>query len=97
MFGILSLGFLLGMHHALEADHIAAVSSIAARRSSVREIVKHGLTWGIGHTITLSLFAGAALLLGQMISDHLAERLELCSRWSCAFPCAQSPRRDGSA
>ncbi len=76
MFGILSLGFLLGMHHALEADHIAAVSSIAARRSSVREIVKHGLTWGLGHTVTLFLFAGAALLLGQMISEHLAERLE---------------------
>lgn len=76
MFGILTLGFLLGMHHALEADHIAAVSSIAARRSGVREIVKHGLTWGIGHTITLFLFAGAALLLGQMISDHLAKWLE---------------------
>jgi ABC-type nickel/cobalt efflux system permease component RcnA len=76
MFGILSLGFLLGMHHALEADHIAAVSSIAARRSGVREIVKHGLTWGLGHTVTLFLFAGAALLLGQMISEHLAERLE---------------------
>jgi high-affinity nickel permease len=30
MFGILGLGFLLGMQHALEADHIAAVSSIAA-------------------------------------------------------------------
>jgi len=76
MFGIMGLGFLLGMHHALEADHIAAVSSIAARRSSVREIVKHGLTWGLGHTVTLFLFAGAALLLGQMIPEHLAERLE---------------------
>jgi high-affinity nickel permease len=32
MFGILGLGFLLGMQLALEADHIAAVSSIAARR-----------------------------------------------------------------
>jgi len=72
----MGLGFLLGMHHALEADHIAAVSSIAARRSSVREIVKHGLTWGLGHTVTLFLFAGAALLLGQMIPEHLAERLE---------------------
>ena len=50
MFGILSLGFLLGMQHALEADHIAAVSSIAARRSDIRDIVKHGLTWGLGHT-----------------------------------------------
>ena len=32
MFGILGLGFLLGIQHALEADHVAAVSSIAARR-----------------------------------------------------------------
>ncbi len=35
MFAVLSLGFLLGMQPALEADHIAAVSSIAARRSDV--------------------------------------------------------------
>jgi high-affinity nickel permease len=47
MFGILGLGFLLGMQHSLEADHIAAVSSIAARRSHVGDIVKHGLTWGL--------------------------------------------------
>ena len=46
MFGILALGFLLGMQHALEADHIAAVSSIAARHSHAADIVKHGLTWG---------------------------------------------------
>src|SRR3954452_5191907 len=42
MFAVLGLGFLLGMQHALEADHIAAVSSIAARRSDFRDIVKHG-------------------------------------------------------
>jgi high-affinity nickel permease len=53
MFGILGLGFLLGLQHALEADHVAAVSSIAARRRDVADIVKHGLTWGIGHTVTL--------------------------------------------
>ena len=58
MFGILGVGFLLGMRHALEADHIAAVSSIAARRTGVRDIVKHGLTWGLGHTLTLFAFAG---------------------------------------
>ena len=76
MLAILSLGFLLGLQHALEADHIAAVSSIAARRSEVRDIVKHGLTWGLGHTLTLFAFAGAALLAGQVISDTLAHRLE---------------------
>ena len=76
MFGVLGLGFLLGMQHALEADHIAAVSSIAARRSDVRDIVKHGLTWGLGHTLTLFDFAGAAILLGHAIPDTLARPIE---------------------
>jgi high-affinity nickel permease len=76
MFGILGLGFLLGMQHALEADHIAAVSSIAARRSRVGDIVRHGLTWGLGHTLTLFAFAGAAILLGRAIPEHVAQPLE---------------------
>ena len=76
MFGILGLGFLLGMQHALEADHVAAVSSIAARRDNVADIVKHGLTWGLGHTLTLFVFAGAALTLGQAIPDGLARPIE---------------------
>src|ERR1700688_383512 len=76
MFGILGIGFLLGMQHALEADHIAAVSSIAARRTDIRDIVKHGLTWGLGHTLTLFVFAGAAILLGHAIPEHLARPIE---------------------
>ena len=76
MFGILGLGFLLGMQHALEADHIAAVSSIAARRTDIGDIVKHGLTWGLGHTLTLFIFAGAAIVLGHVIPQQLAEPLE---------------------
>ena len=76
MFGILGLGFLLGMQHALEADHIAAVSSIAARRSRIGDIVRHGLTWGLGHTLTLFLFAGAAIWLGRAIPEHVARPLE---------------------
>jgi cytochrome c biogenesis protein CcdA len=76
MLGILGLGFLLGMQHALEADHIAAVSSIAARRSEVGDIVKHGLTWGLGHTLTLFVFAGAAIVLGHAIPEHVAQPIE---------------------
>src|SRR3982751_2598349 len=76
MFGILGLGLLLGMQHALEADHIAAVSSIAARRSHVADIVKHGLTWGLGHTLTLFFFAGAAILLGHAIPESVARPIE---------------------
>ena len=76
MFGILGLGFLLGMQHALEADHIAAVSSIAARRTDVGDIVRHGLTWGVGHTLTLFAVAGTAIVLGHSIPEHFAQPLE---------------------
>ena len=76
MLGILGLGFILGMQHALEADHVAAVSSIAARRSDVADIIRHGLTWGLGHTLTLFAFAGAALALGQAIPEHVARPIE---------------------
>src|SRR3979490_507202 len=76
MFGILGLGFLLGMQHALEADHIAAVSSIAVRRTQIGDIVKHGLTWGLGHTLTLFAFAGAAILLGHALPEHFARPVE---------------------
>jgi hypothetical protein len=64
------------VQHALEADHIAAMSSIAARRTQVGDIVKHGLTWGLGHTLTLFAFAGAAILLGRAVPEHLARPLE---------------------
>src|SRR3954462_15776157 len=76
MFAIAALGFLLGMQHALEADHIAAVSSIAARRTHIGDIVKHGLTWGLGHTLTLFTVAGAAILLGQALPENLARPME---------------------
>lgn len=76
MFGILGLGFLLGMQHALEADHIAAVSSIAARRTRLDDIVKYGLTWGLGHTLTLFAFAGAAILLGRAVPETISQPIE---------------------
>lgn len=74
--GILALGLVIGMQHALEADHVAAVSSIAARKTGIRRIVTHGAIWGIGHTVTLMIFAGAAVLAGAVISDSMAGWLE---------------------
>jgi hypothetical protein len=38
--------------------------------------VKHGLTWGLGHTLTLFAVAGAAILLGRAIPEHFARPLE---------------------
>ena len=76
MFSILALGLLIGMQHALEADHLAAVSSIVARKASARRIISHGAFWGIGHTITLMGVAGGALYLGLKISVETSAWME---------------------
>ena len=77
MASILLLGLFIGMQHAFEADHIAAVTSIAVRKSSVGRIVRHGAVWGVGHTITLMTFAGTALFLDQAIDEAFSAMLEL--------------------
>lgn len=76
MIGVLALGLLMGMQHALEADHVAAVSSLAASQRSWRSILRHGVIWGIGHTLTLVLVAGAAIGLGSALDDRTASWLE---------------------
>jgi high-affinity nickel permease len=76
MLSILSLGFLIGLRHALEADHIAAVTSLAARESSSKRIIAHGAVWGLGHALTLMAFAGVAILLDFSIRESLARWLE---------------------
>lgn len=77
MLWTLSLGLMIGMQHALEADHVAAVSCIAARERSVRKIVRHGAVWGVGHTVTLMLVAGGAILVGASLPDRFAAFLEM--------------------
>jgi len=66
----------MGMSHALEADHIAAVSSMATRQRSVSQIIRTGTVWGLGHTLSLMAFAGTALVLGFAIHNSLASWLE---------------------
>jgi ABC-type nickel/cobalt efflux system permease component RcnA len=76
MLGVLALGFLIGMQHALEVDHVAAVSSLTANRKCLRSVVRHGVTWGVGHTLTLAVVAGTAIALGSAIEETLAGWLE---------------------
>lgn len=73
---ILLIGLLLGMQHATEADHLAAVATLATRQASLAQALRLGLAWGIGHTLTLMLFAGAVLVLGLVISPSLEQALE---------------------
>lgn len=77
MFTFLGIAFLIGMSHALEADHVAAVSAMASGQRKMSSIVRIGAAWGMGHTITLLIFAGISLSLGLAINEYLASWLEL--------------------
>jgi hypothetical protein len=57
-----SLGSLLGMRHALEPDHLAAVSTLVTGERSSRQAAWLGACWGLGHTATLFV-AGTALVV----------------------------------
>lgn len=76
MSGVLVVGFFLGMTHATEADHIAAVATLATRAGSARTAVKTGVLWGLGHMTTLLLVGGIALGVGTAIPHRLAALLE---------------------
>ena len=72
----LLLGFLIGLKHALEVDHVAAVASLASKTTSVREGLTLGVSWGLGHTITLFIFSSIVLILDAVVSAQLALTLE---------------------
>jgi cytochrome c biogenesis protein CcdA len=74
---ILALGFVLGMRHATDADHLAAVATLATRHRSLAHTVRQGIAWGTGHTLTLMLCGGAVLALGVVVPARAAQALEL--------------------
>lgn len=77
LLSVLLFGFLLGMKHATEADHLAAVATLATRSHSIWDAVRQGAGWGVGHTLTLMLFGGMVLALGHAVPPQLEAGLEL--------------------
>ena len=73
---LLLLGFLIGIRHALEADHVAALASIAASSDCVKHVWKQGAVWGLGHTFTLFLFGSVVVGLEVVLPETLAQGLE---------------------
>lgn len=74
---IMALGVLIGLQHALEADHVAAVASVVSRGKGVGRLSRHGAFWGAGHATTLLVVAGGAMALHLTIGPALAALLEL--------------------
>lgn len=62
------LGFLLGMRHATDPDHVVAVTTIVSQQRSLVKAARTGVLWGIGHTLTIILVGGAIIVLKVQIS-----------------------------
>jgi high-affinity nickel-transport protein len=73
---VLSFGFLLGLKHAVEADHVAAVSTIASESPGILSSSFVGALWGLGHTISLLMAGAAIVFLHFEISHQLSLVLE---------------------
>jgi hypothetical protein len=73
-----SLGSLLGMRHALEPDHLAAVSTLMTGERGSGKAAWLGACWGLGHTLTL-MAAGALLVVLRAEMPAFADVVfELC-------------------
>lgn len=68
----LGLGLLLGLKHALDADHVVAVSTIVSEHPSPLRAALVGAFWGLGHTSTLLLVGLAVIVFRLTIPDRLA-------------------------
>jgi ABC-type nickel/cobalt efflux system permease component RcnA len=73
----LLLALVLGARHALEPDHLAAVSTLLAGRAGSRRAALLGASWGLGHALALLLAAGTLVLARAAMPERLAAMLEL--------------------
>jgi ABC-type nickel/cobalt efflux system permease component RcnA len=75
--GVLLIGLFSGLWHALDADHLAAVSTIVSERKKLLSSMLVGSVWGIGHTLSL-LIGGIAVIVLRLQIGKYEKALEFC-------------------
>jgi ABC-type nickel/cobalt efflux system permease component RcnA len=71
------VGFVLGMRHATDSDHVIAVSNIVSRQRNIRQAGLIGILWGVGHTITIFCVGAAIILFNIVIPPRIGLTMEL--------------------
>jgi hypothetical protein len=74
----LAIGFILGMRHATDPDHVIAVSTIVSRERSIAKAGLIGGLWGVGHSLTIVAVGTAIILLGLAIPARVGLTMEFC-------------------
>ncbi|RLU00196.1 hypothetical protein [Ketobacter sp.] len=77
MTSLLIVGFLLGMRHALDADHIATVASLASVHTNRWQVLKQGVAWGLGHSLMLLAVGAVVLWSDTLIPEQIAYALQM--------------------
>ncbi|WP_139492026.1 LysE family transporter [Brevibacillus dissolubilis] len=76
LLAVLSVGFVLGIKHAIEPDHMIAVSTIAGHSKNLWRSSLTGVFWGIGHTATLFIVGLLLIMMKGEIPEKWAMSLE---------------------
>ena len=71
-----ALGTLLGMRHALEPDHLAAVSTLVSDERGSRRAAWLGFCWGLGHTLALVIVGIVLVVLRAEMPPRVADLFE---------------------
>jgi ABC-type nickel/cobalt efflux system permease component RcnA len=75
---VAGIGLLLGLRHAFEPDHLAAVSTLATRPAArLWSAARLGLVWGLGHTVTVGVVALFIIVLGLRLPERFWPAAEL--------------------
>lgn len=72
----LTVGFVLGLRHALDPDHVVAVSTIVSESKSLRRSSLVGTFWGLGHTFSVLVVGLGVIALKLNLTDRIAAWME---------------------
>jgi ABC-type nickel/cobalt efflux system permease component RcnA len=75
---LLGLGFIFGLKHATEVDHVVAVSTIVSQNRNLLRSAMVGALWGAGHTASLLVTGAIVLSLRVTIPEKISNWLEFC-------------------
>jgi sulfite exporter TauE/SafE len=74
---IVGVGFVYGLRHATDPDHVVAVTTIVARQRTMTGAAAIGAAWGVGHTLTMLVVGGGIIVFGWVIPTRIGLSTEL--------------------
>ena len=77
LFALAGFGFLLGVRHATDADHVIAVTTILSRSRRFLHSTMIGALWGFGHTVTVLIVGIAIIAFNVVIPEPVGLGMEL--------------------